>query len=551
MRSTRRRRPACPDRPRGAGRVLPAAGRSRLSESSACARSSDGSSSIRGSSASAGRRVDAATTSARPIIMPRNLDHRVEAVVPVERPDLQRRLDEILEVVFTRRRARFRTLSGWRLSACPDAAMAGTRCASGAHPDSRRSAPAESGDVGGAACERRHAPARCARPSVERLRACRAGRGDARGDPPRSRCDAAARAKLKDLRAVFGQGWDGDVRHELSWIGGLLGGVRDADVLAAALEAELGVRRRACALRGGRPHRGGRRDRSTIARGVGVRLEHPRFGSVVDRVAALDRGHARCHRGVEIDPASRHVARMARAQARRPRASAASRRMRRCTPFGSRRNGRGTLRSMFLTVAGPGARRFVPARRPDAGRAGRHQDAVVAVTGCERANEPVPASPLPPDGSPRGSRPRATPIGMRGVPPGSRWRAPRPGSGERGGPGRRGRGRPRCPRGPRALLVHRPRYDDWTHPKGKLDPGESFEDGAVREIARGDRLGVRARARVAVDRLHGRAGAREAGPLLADAPGARPWLRAERRGRRRSGGCCPTRRASCSAIRGI
>jgi polyphosphate kinase len=33
-------------------------------------------------------------------IMPRNLDHRVEAVVPVQRPDLQRRLDEILDAVF-------------------------------------------------------------------------------------------------------------------------------------------------------------------------------------------------------------------------------------------------------------------------------------------------------------------------------------------------------------------------------------------------------------------------------------------------------------------
>ena len=31
-------------------------------------------------------------------------------------------------------------------------------------------------------------------------------------------------------------------------------------------------------------------------------------------------------------------------------------------------------------------------------------------------------------------------------------------------------------------LVHRPRYDDWTLPKGKLDPGESFEDAAVREV---------------------------------------------------------------------
>jgi 8-oxo-dGTP diphosphatase len=32
------------------------------------------------------------------------------------------------------------------------------------------------------------------------------------------------------------------------------------------------------------------------------------------------------------------------------------------------------------------------------------------------------------------------------------------------------------------LLVHRPKYDDWTLPKGKLDPGESFEDAALREV---------------------------------------------------------------------
>ena len=31
-------------------------------------------------------------------------------------------------------------------------------------------------------------------------------------------------------------------------------------------------------------------------------------------------------------------------------------------------------------------------------------------------------------------------------------------------------------------LVHRPRYDDWTLPKGKLDSGESFEEAAVREV---------------------------------------------------------------------
>jgi 8-oxo-dGTP diphosphatase len=31
-------------------------------------------------------------------------------------------------------------------------------------------------------------------------------------------------------------------------------------------------------------------------------------------------------------------------------------------------------------------------------------------------------------------------------------------------------------------LVHRPRYDDWTLPKGKLDKGETFEDAALREV---------------------------------------------------------------------
>jgi 8-oxo-dGTP diphosphatase len=32
------------------------------------------------------------------------------------------------------------------------------------------------------------------------------------------------------------------------------------------------------------------------------------------------------------------------------------------------------------------------------------------------------------------------------------------------------------------LLVHRPRYGDWTFPKGKNDPGESDEAAAIREV---------------------------------------------------------------------
>jgi 8-oxo-(d)GTP phosphatase len=32
------------------------------------------------------------------------------------------------------------------------------------------------------------------------------------------------------------------------------------------------------------------------------------------------------------------------------------------------------------------------------------------------------------------------------------------------------------------VLVHRPRYDDWSLPKGKLDPGETDEEAALREV---------------------------------------------------------------------
>lgn len=37
-------------------------------------------------------------------------------------------------------------------------------------------------------------------------------------------------------------------------------------------------------------------------------------------------------------------------------------------------------------------------------------------------------------------------------------------------------------KGPQVLLIHRPRYDDWSFPKGKLDPGEKFRQAALREV---------------------------------------------------------------------
>ncbi|MEX2275817.1 MAG: NUDIX hydrolase [Actinomycetota bacterium] len=35
---------------------------------------------------------------------------------------------------------------------------------------------------------------------------------------------------------------------------------------------------------------------------------------------------------------------------------------------------------------------------------------------------------------------------------------------------------------PAIAVVHRPRYDDWSLPKGKLDDGEAHEAAAIREV---------------------------------------------------------------------
>jgi 8-oxo-dGTP diphosphatase len=44
---------------------------------------------------------------------------------------------------------------------------------------------------------------------------------------------------------------------------------------------------------------------------------------------------------------------------------------------------------------------------------------------------------------------------------------------------------------PETCLVHRPKYDDWSVPKGKLDPGEGWKAAALREVL--EETGVRGR----------------------------------------------------------
>jgi 8-oxo-dGTP pyrophosphatase MutT (NUDIX family)/phosphohistidine phosphatase SixA len=46
-------------------------------------------------------------------------------------------------------------------------------------------------------------------------------------------------------------------------------------------------------------------------------------------------------------------------------------------------------------------------------------------------------------------------------------------------------------RGHEVLLVHRPKYDDWSFPKGKVDPGEHVTAAAIREVEEETGLRIR------------------------------------------------------------
>ncbi|MEP6758514.1 MAG: CHAD domain-containing protein [Actinomycetota bacterium] len=126
-------------------------------------------------------------------------------------------------------------------------------------------------------------------PSLDRLGACNAT--DRVLDPEAVHAARVAtrrlRADLKVLRGPLGGNWDGDVRPELEWIGGLLGAVRDADVLAGALSGEAAIVPEALRAGAARLRRtiGIERDRAQAA--LLLAVEGARFAALLDHLQRI------------------------------------------------------------------------------------------------------------------------------------------------------------------------------------------------------------------------------------------------------------------------
>jgi 8-oxo-dGTP pyrophosphatase MutT (NUDIX family) len=53
--------------------------------------------------------------------------------------------------------------------------------------------------------------------------------------------------------------------------------------------------------------------------------------------------------------------------------------------------------------------------------------------------------------------------------------------------------------GPRVAVIHRPKYMDWSLPKGKLEEGEGWQEAGLREVE--EETGYRARALEELERV--------------------------------------------------
>lgn len=73
------------------------------------------------------------------------------------------------------------------------------------------------------------------------------------------------------------------------------------------------------------------------------------------------------------------------------------------------------------------------------------------------------------------------------------------------------------------LLIHRPRYDDWSWPKGKVDPGETIAETAIREVREEVGLEVRLGVPLAVTSYRVHQGPKDVFYWAAEVgPGAQP-----------------------------
>ena len=174
--------------------------------------------------------------------------------------------------------------------------------------------------------------------------------------------------------------------------------------------------------------------------------------------------------------------------------SARTRRTRSSTPCGSVASARDMRQSSRRPRQARRRRRFIRGPRQFQDVIGDHQDAVVAeeelrrVAGLTRSQPAALAAG-------RLIERQQTRSGGCGVRSRRRGRASMPPGSE---PGRDSEVRAaggvvvrRQDGQDEVLVVHRPRYDDWTLPKGKLKPGESDEEGALREVE--EETGLRCR----------------------------------------------------------
>ena len=95
-------------------------------------------------------------------------------------------------------------------------------------------------------------------------------------------------------------------------------------------------------------------------------------------------------------------------------------------------------------------------------------------------------------------------------------------------------------RGVEVAIIHRPRYDDWSLPKGKLDPGRDRTGCRGARDLRGDRAFTHSSAGAGHGPLSGACRASKASVL--GGPRARRGFHRHRGGRRHASGCRPTTR---------